>query len=229
VTFPAAVGSPIAVYLMGLGAVNPAVATGAPAAGISGVTLPVTATIGGVNASVLFAGLAPGYIGLYQVSQSCRSSRMRITCIGVGSRRGIELRDREHSIERSRSQGGFSGNWFLQGTKFARLVTSPVVNGDVGQHSLHRAASDWKVRVRVIGVKRCRWQTSEFATPAFAAAEIRSNGLAVGSETRLGRDAPVRRVVVAVVERCLIGVHDRVDVHALGAELEAVHAHVNLW
>lgn len=67
-TFPAAVGSPIAVYLMGLGAVNPAVATGAPAAGISRVTLPVTATIGGVNASVLFAGLAPGYIGLYQVS-----------------------------------------------------------------------------------------------------------------------------------------------------------------
>src|SRR5579872_7273644 len=56
--------------------------------------------------------------------------------------------------------------------------------------------------------------TSEFATPAFAAAEIRSNGFTVGSESRLGRDAPVRRVVVRVVECRLIGVHDRVDVHA---------------
>jgi hypothetical protein len=70
--------------------------------------------------------------------------------------------------------------------------------------------------------------TSEFATSAFAAAEIRSNGFTVGSKTRLGCDAPVRRVVVRVVECRLIGVHDRVDVHALGAELEAVHPNVNL-
>lgn len=40
--------------------------------------------------------------------------------------------------------------------------------------------------------------------------------------------SPVRGVVVAGVERRLIGVRDRVDVHALGAELEAVHAHVSL-
>jgi hypothetical protein len=72
-----------------------------------------------------------------------------------------------------------------------------------------------------------RWRTSEFAAPAFATTEIRANWLAVGSEASLGRDAPVRRVVVRVVKCRLIGVHDRVDVHALGAELEAVHAHVN--
>ena len=32
------------------------------------MTTPVTATIGGVNASVSFAGLAPGFVGLYQVN-----------------------------------------------------------------------------------------------------------------------------------------------------------------
>ena len=30
--------------------------------------LPMTATIGGVSAPVVFAGLAPGYTGLYQVN-----------------------------------------------------------------------------------------------------------------------------------------------------------------
>ena len=32
------------------------------------MTTPVTATIGGVDASVSFAGLAPGFVGLYQVN-----------------------------------------------------------------------------------------------------------------------------------------------------------------
>ena len=67
---PAAVGSVIAAYLTGLGAVSPAVATGAAAAAIplSTVTGDVTATIGGLSASVQFAGLAPGFAGLYQVN-----------------------------------------------------------------------------------------------------------------------------------------------------------------
>jgi len=88
-------------------------------------------------------------------------------------------------------------------------------------------SDEYVVARDAVGPKRGCGQTSELTAPAFAAAEVCSNGLAVGSETRLGRDAPVRRVVVAVVKRCFIGVHDRVDVHALGAELEAVHAHVN--
>jgi len=67
---PAAAGSAIAVYATGLGAVNPPVATGAQASGttLSRVTATVTATVGGQAATVLFAGLAPGYAGLYQVN-----------------------------------------------------------------------------------------------------------------------------------------------------------------
>jgi uncharacterized protein (TIGR03437 family) len=67
---PAASGSVIAAYLTGLGSVQPPVATGVPAPldSLATTTNMVTATIGGVAATVEFAGLAPGYAGLYQVN-----------------------------------------------------------------------------------------------------------------------------------------------------------------
>ena len=69
-TNPAAAGSYISVYVTGLGAVNPAVQTGAAASSttVSQTTATVGATIGGVTAKVPFAGLAPGFVGLYQVN-----------------------------------------------------------------------------------------------------------------------------------------------------------------
>jgi uncharacterized protein (TIGR03437 family) len=67
---PAAVGSVIAAYLTGLGPVQPPVATGkeAPLNSLSRTMGSVTATIGGMPATVEFSGLAPGYTGLYQVN-----------------------------------------------------------------------------------------------------------------------------------------------------------------
>jgi uncharacterized protein (TIGR03437 family) len=67
---PASVGSYIAAYLTGLGPVQPPVTTGAlaPLNVLSFTTNTVTATIGGAPATVVFAGLAPGFAGLYQVN-----------------------------------------------------------------------------------------------------------------------------------------------------------------
>ena len=67
---PAAVGDTMAAFLTGLGAVDPPVATGAaaPALSLSTTNAVVTATIGNVPASVQFSGLAPGFVGLYQVN-----------------------------------------------------------------------------------------------------------------------------------------------------------------
>lgn len=66
---PAAVGSVVMVYCTGLGAVAPAVETGAvtPDAPLS-VAQGVTAKVNGQDAPVWFAGLAPGFVGLMQVN-----------------------------------------------------------------------------------------------------------------------------------------------------------------
>jgi uncharacterized protein (TIGR03437 family) len=63
---PAAAGTEIVAYLTGMGAVAPAVATGA-AASDARVIEQVSATVGGKDATIVYAGLVPGYAGLYQV------------------------------------------------------------------------------------------------------------------------------------------------------------------
>jgi len=67
---PASAGDALVVFCTGLGAVSPPVAAGSAASSstISYTTANVTATVGGQNAQVLFAGLAPGYVGLDQVN-----------------------------------------------------------------------------------------------------------------------------------------------------------------
>ncbi len=57
-------------YLTGLGATDPPIRAGeaAPSQPLHRVKLPVTATLGGKSAEVLFAGLTPGFVGLYQVN-----------------------------------------------------------------------------------------------------------------------------------------------------------------
>ncbi len=67
---PAKVGGTILAYLTGVGPVSPPVADGAAASSttLSKVTTTVTATIGSKAAEVPFAGLAPGFVGLWQVN-----------------------------------------------------------------------------------------------------------------------------------------------------------------
>ena len=67
---PAKIGETVAVFVTGLGAVTPTIADGAPGPTdtLSEVTPgSVTAAIGGVAATVTFAGLAPQLSGLYQI------------------------------------------------------------------------------------------------------------------------------------------------------------------
>jgi uncharacterized protein (TIGR03437 family) len=67
---PAPKGSFIAFYASGLGVVSPLLAAGAlpPNSPLSQVTGSVGASIGGVAATVQFAGLAPGLPGVYQIN-----------------------------------------------------------------------------------------------------------------------------------------------------------------
>jgi uncharacterized protein (TIGR03437 family) len=66
---PAVAGEVVVIWCTGLGAVAPPVATGSPASAtvLSSVVLPVVVTIGGQESKIYFAGLAPGFVGLYQI------------------------------------------------------------------------------------------------------------------------------------------------------------------
>ena len=66
---PAKPGETLVIYLLGMGATNPPVASGQPAPSnpLAMVTVQPTITVGGQSAHVDFAGLAPGFAGLYQI------------------------------------------------------------------------------------------------------------------------------------------------------------------
>ena len=64
---PATAGETVLIYCTGLGQVSSPPADGAAANGQSTVAL-ATVTISGVSAAVSFSGLAPGFVGLYQVN-----------------------------------------------------------------------------------------------------------------------------------------------------------------
>jgi uncharacterized protein (TIGR03437 family) len=68
-TSPAAPGEYLVMYLVGMGAVNPTVPSGAvtPVSPLSNVVLQPVVTVGGNASTVLFAGLTPGFVGLYQI------------------------------------------------------------------------------------------------------------------------------------------------------------------
>ena len=67
---PVSAGGYIVMYATGLGAVTPPVPDGiaGPSSPLSTVTDPISLTIGGVNATITYAGLAPGFASLYQVN-----------------------------------------------------------------------------------------------------------------------------------------------------------------
>ncbi len=67
---PAAAGEAVVLYATGLGPVSPAPPNGmaASASPLSRTAIPPVVTLGGLPAEVLFSGLAPGFVGLYQVN-----------------------------------------------------------------------------------------------------------------------------------------------------------------
>jgi uncharacterized protein (TIGR03437 family) len=67
---PAQAGDVLVIYCAGLGVTNQPVADGAASPGSppTQTQAPVTVSIGGQNANVLFAGLTPTLVGLYQVN-----------------------------------------------------------------------------------------------------------------------------------------------------------------
>jgi uncharacterized protein (TIGR03437 family) len=68
VAAPATPGEEIVIYATGLGPTSPSFATGTAANQVNTTAMPVTVTIGGQNATVMYSGLTQGLVGLYQVN-----------------------------------------------------------------------------------------------------------------------------------------------------------------
>jgi uncharacterized protein (TIGR03437 family) len=65
---PAKAGDTVVVYCTGLGSVTPPVAAGQASTGPASTNSPVTVTMDGKPAQVIYAGLTPGFVGLYQIN-----------------------------------------------------------------------------------------------------------------------------------------------------------------
>jgi len=65
---PARPGQNLQIFATGLGLVDQATGSGSPSPSSSTVLNPVRVRIGGINAPVSFQGLAPGFVGLYQIN-----------------------------------------------------------------------------------------------------------------------------------------------------------------
>ena len=83
---PAKPGEPLVIYLLGMGPTNPAVASGQAAPSsppLAQVTNQPTIKVDGENAQVFFAGLTPGFAGLYQIDfyvpSDARSGNLTVT------------------------------------------------------------------------------------------------------------------------------------------------------
>jgi uncharacterized protein (TIGR03437 family) len=95
---PAQPGETLAIYATGLGAVNMAMAPGAAAPSTAPFAMTVNTpmvTIGGVSAYVSFSGLAPGFVGLYQLNVTVPqgmapgSQSLQISAGGIASNTAI--------------------------------------------------------------------------------------------------------------------------------------------
>jgi uncharacterized protein (TIGR03437 family) len=65
---PARIGEVIQIYSSGLGRTEPLVASGDGSPNFTDVEIDVAVTIGGIPTNAHYQGLAPGYVGLYQVN-----------------------------------------------------------------------------------------------------------------------------------------------------------------
>jgi len=125
---PEASGNFVTIYATGIGATNPTVADGqgAPSPTFALATSPTTVIIGGAQAQVLFSGLAPGYVGLWQINAVLPVSLP--TNLATPLR--IELRTRQ-SVETTLAVANKNEFGNATGTIVSALTGAPITGAGV--------------------------------------------------------------------------------------------------
>lgn len=90
ISHPAVPGEVVLIFTTGLGNTSSHPATGAVAAGAAATTVAPTVTIGNTKAAVSYSGLAPGFVGLYQINVTVPSglesgNQAVVVTLGVAS------------------------------------------------------------------------------------------------------------------------------------------------
>jgi uncharacterized protein (TIGR03437 family) len=120
---PARPGGIVHLYAAGLGPVAGAVETGKPADGARPITTPFRCTVAESPMEVLYAGLAPGFLGVYQVSvrlpETLPQTESRLVCgfpvedlwsggfLPTGTFLGTRAKRTRYGAQRSRVPSGF--------------------------------------------------------------------------------------------------------------------------
>jgi uncharacterized protein (TIGR03437 family) len=114
---PASPNQALTIFATGLGAVNPAIATGtlAPLGTLFNTLSLATVTLGGTAANVSFSGLAPTFVGLYQINFTVPSGVAggdQPLILGIGTQQTLPLplavRSSDVGTERARSVASLS-------------------------------------------------------------------------------------------------------------------------
>jgi uncharacterized protein (TIGR03437 family) len=133
---PEVTGNSVVIYATGVGNTNPLVADGqaAPSNPLANATGATTVTIGGIAAQVQFSGLAPGFVGLWQINAVIPASLPT----NANTTLTVELKGRQNSsttlaIANRNEFGAVTGTVFnaVTGAPFnnANITLQPTGNG----------------------------------------------------------------------------------------------------
>ena len=125
---PEATGNFVTIYATGIGGTNPVVADGqaAPSPTFAVATSPTTVIVGGAQAQVLFSGLAPGYVGLWQINAVLPVSLP--TNLATPLR--VELRSRQ-SFETTLAVANKNEFGNATGTIVSALTGAPIIGAGI--------------------------------------------------------------------------------------------------
>lgn len=125
---PEASGIYVSIYATGVGRTAPLVPDGqaAPGGPLAIADAPTTVNIGGLAAQVLYSGLAPGYVGLWQINAVLPGSLLT----NLATSLTVELKTRE-SQPTTLAVANSNDLTTVNGTVVSALTGSPITGADV--------------------------------------------------------------------------------------------------